>query len=127
MTEYWQDLKLEGKETSGGLVAEARFAPESLWFSGHFPGYPIVPGVALLYLAAEVLRVGTAEGEKVTVKSVRRVRFRQPGRPGEGLTVLVSPEEGNSEGAYLFRLLSGGETVCTGSILAHRERPGQEH
>ncbi|PKN34281.1 MAG: hypothetical protein CVU61_08855 [Deltaproteobacteria bacterium HGW-Deltaproteobacteria-19] len=122
MTEYWQDLKLEGKETSGRLVAKALFAPKSLWFSGHFPGYPIVPGVALLYLVAEVLRRGEAEGDRMTVESIRRVRFRQPVRPGDSLTVLVSTEEGGRDGAYLFRLLSGEETVCTGSVLARLDR-----
>jgi 3-hydroxymyristoyl/3-hydroxydecanoyl-(acyl carrier protein) dehydratase len=126
MTEYWQDLKLEGKETSGGLVAEARFAPESLWFSGHFPGYPIVPGVALLYLAAEVLRVGTAEGEKVTVKSVRRVRFRQPVRPGESLTVLVLRKRGTARRISVPSPLGGGNGLH-GIHPRTPERPGHEH
>ncbi|NPU83543.1 MAG: hypothetical protein HPY65_03560 [Syntrophaceae bacterium] len=124
MTEYWQDLKLIGKEASGRIVAEARFSPESLWFSGHFPGHPIVPGVALLYLVAEVLRRGEAGEDRVIVESIRRVRFRQPARPGDNLTVHVAPEQGDMEGEYLFRLLSGAETVCSGSIRTRRDRSG---
>lgn len=126
MTEYWQDLRLEGKDASGRLVAEARFAPDSLWFSGHFPGHPIVPGVALLYLVAEVLRRGEAGGGRGIVKSIRRVRFRQPAYPGDNLTIIVSPEEGGTEGTYLFRLLSEGETVCSGSIGTRRDRGGND-
>lgn len=125
MTEYWQDLETGAPESSGKLAAEARFGPESLWFSGHFPGHPIVPGVALLHLAAEVVRRGVAEGERTMVESIRRVRFRRPVRPGDGLTLLISPDEAAGGNAYLFRILSGEEMVCTGSIRMRRGRPGE--
>lgn len=122
MTEYWQDLRLEERSASGQLVAKARFSPESLWFSGHFPGHPIVPGIALLHLVAEVIRREEAGGGRIAVASIRRVRFRQPVRPDEDVTLLVSPEKEGGGGSYLFRLLSGAETVCSGSMRTTRAR-----
>jgi len=126
MTEYWQDLRLKGADASGEMTAEASFGPDSLWFSGHFPGYPIVPGVALIRLVTETLRRLEGEGGRLAVRSVRRVRFRQPVRPGGELTVIVSAERPGEEGLHHFRILSGGETVCTGAVLATRPAPGEE-
>jgi 3-hydroxymyristoyl/3-hydroxydecanoyl-(acyl carrier protein) dehydratase len=124
MTEYWQDLNLEGREAAAGIVAKVRFTSDSLWFSGHFPGHPIVPGVALLHVVAEALRRAEGSGWRTVVTSIRRVRFRQPVRPDEEVTVQVFPEGQGRDGSYQFRLLSGEETVCTGAVRTARALPG---
>lgn len=53
------------------------------WFAGHFPGRPILPGVAQFALALEAL--GRATG----VCGVAHARLRQLVSPGERLDILV--------------------------------------
>ncbi len=42
----------------GSIRAERRFRPEEPFFAGHFPGYPVVPGVLLVETLAQAGGVG---------------------------------------------------------------------
>jgi 3-hydroxyacyl-[acyl-carrier-protein] dehydratase len=55
--------------------------------AGHFPGYPVVPGVVLLNEALDILRRGSAASLLVT--GLPMVKFTAPLMPGEILTIRV--------------------------------------
>jgi predicted hotdog family 3-hydroxylacyl-ACP dehydratase len=58
-------------------------------FAGHFPGRPILPGVALLALVADAL------GRALPLRAVAFARLRQPVAPGDALAIAareVGPE-----------------------------------
>ena len=61
-------------------------------FAGHFPGDPLLPGVALL---AEVLEAALDQPELAALigesPRVGVVKFLAPVRPGAVLTVLLDP------------------------------------
>ncbi len=60
-------------------------------FADHFPNDPIVPGALLLALAfAEFRRHGLPRPKRIT-----RVKFHQPGRPGQML-FLTGRASGNA-------------------------------
>jgi 3-hydroxyacyl-[acyl-carrier-protein] dehydratase len=110
-------LPLSGKES--GVVAAARFPGDSAWFSGHFPGHPIVPGVALIALAAEaVVERECGEGRSVAITGVRRVRFRLPVRPDDEVTLKTARISNPKGPAYAFTVCLAGETVCSGVLTA---------
>ena len=90
-------------------LAEAEVGPDSPWFSGHFPGDPILPGIAQLSMVLETLRsvYGT-----VHVTGVRRVRFKQVLRPGDPLDIMVKPNPGGD--AHTFQIKVGEEIACSG-------------
>lgn len=52
------------------------------WFAGHFPGRPILPGVAQFALALEAL------GQTTAVRGVAHARLRQLVSPGERLDIV---------------------------------------
>jgi len=42
----------------GGITARHLFRPDEFFFAGHFPGYPVVPGVILIETLAQAGGVG---------------------------------------------------------------------
>ena len=81
---------------STGAVGEYTFTLEKNdFFKGHFPKYPVVPGVVLVEAIAQVAGAAVVErkiiGEQVSFAMVAfdGVRFRQPVRPGDRLVTVV--------------------------------------
>jgi 3-hydroxyacyl-[acyl-carrier-protein] dehydratase len=94
-----------------------RFAVEipaaSPLFAGHFPGHPILPGVAQLAMVERVL--GPLSG-------VRNVKLRRPVSPGDRLDLRISgPGE---DGTARFELSQDGKTAGGGTVLPSRETAG---
>jgi 3-hydroxyacyl-[acyl-carrier-protein] dehydratase len=66
------------------------------FFQGHFPGYPVMPGVLIVEALAQTgavlmsksLEVDTA-GKTILFISVDNCRFRQPVRPGDVIRMHV--------------------------------------
>jgi 3-hydroxyacyl-[acyl-carrier-protein] dehydratase len=66
------------------------------FFQGHFPGYPVMPGVLIVeaiaqtgaVLMSKTLDVDVA-GKTILFMSVDNARFRQPVRPGDVLRMHV--------------------------------------
>ncbi len=65
-----------------------RVDEESLFFRGHFPEDPILPGIALLALIMEA--VATWEQRAVTLLGLRDFRLRRVVRPGDGVDIHLS-------------------------------------
>ena len=78
-----------------GSVGIVTFGAERKFFRGHFPGYPVVPGVILLEAmcqsAAAGVLIGQREGQYAATSDILlfagadKVRFRRPVRPDETL------------------------------------------
>lgn len=75
-----------------GRGFRAEMPADSPLFSGHFPGQPILPGVAHLALVAQALG---SEGSPALLAEIRSLKLRQPVEPGAVLELRlgeVSPE-----------------------------------
>jgi 3-hydroxymyristoyl/3-hydroxydecanoyl-(acyl carrier protein) dehydratase len=109
------------------LVAHAVASPEATWFQGHFPGAPLLPGVALLALVEEALLALWPEAGQpaVEVASYRRVRFRQKVEPGANLRVRARRVDGER---FRFTVELGGVPACTGecTVVAKPDAPRSE-
>ncbi|MDR2483415.1 MAG: 3-hydroxyacyl-ACP dehydratase FabZ [Treponema sp.] len=71
------------------IVARHVFREDAFFFQGHFPQYPVVPGVILVETMAQsggagLRKRGTLGGDALFfLASVDKVKFRRQVRPGE--------------------------------------------
>lgn len=97
----------------GLIEAHVAVPAQSVWFDGHFPDAPVLPGIAQLSIVVQLL--SEALGKRVHVVEVNRVRFKQAIIPGEFIRVEITPERSDALTCG-FRLLKGPELACNGSL-----------
>lgn len=107
------DFKSEIRNVDGMITAQVEVPADAVWFDGHFPGEPILPGVAQLAMVVHIL--GEAQDKTLAANNVRRVRFKQAIKPAERITVEITPKE-NKPLSCGFRLMKGTELACSGFI-----------
>jgi len=92
---------------------------DSPWFLGHFPGEPILPGIALVHMVKQaILKHAEARNERIKLDTLRKIRFVQPVRPGETLSINISGEESGEETLFSFKVANSENIVCSGLIIA---------
>ena len=121
----WLPLKDPWITPEGRWESLVRFEPSSEWFSGHFDECAVVPGVALLALAAEtVKRQGCEQGRLLEISGFSGVRFRRLVLPDEELLISVRAMPPGSEAKLDFLVTCHGNTVVRGILKANEELPG---
>ena len=114
--EYFQlidrvlDLNLDEKT----ITVEAQVPQESTIFEGHFPGYPIMPGVLLIESMAQTsgwLLLGMFKFERMPfLAAVKEAKMRGFVPPGELLTVEASlVHEGSGYAITEAKIKVGGK------------------
>jgi 3-hydroxyacyl-[acyl-carrier-protein] dehydratase len=87
---------------------------DSPWFKGHFPGDPMLPGIAQLHLVMEAIRASLGRG--VRLVGLKRVRFKRVIRPEETIAIVADPVP-DKPGMIRFQLTIEGENACSGLML----------
>ncbi|MEU3455504.1 3-hydroxyacyl-ACP dehydratase [Micromonospora sp. NPDC006766] len=79
------------QRSADGITATKRIVATDPYLEGHYPGFPIYPGVFTLesvYQAArQAVQAGRGPHVRVELAAVRSVRFKAPLLPGDVLTV----------------------------------------
>jgi 3-hydroxyacyl-[acyl-carrier-protein] dehydratase len=110
-------------EPTKRLVAIKNVTMNEQFFQGHFPGYPIMPGVLVVEAMAQaggiIIMRETADREQklVVFTGIERAKFRRPVTPGDQLRIEVEvlsfrPRAGRIEGkAYV-----DGKLACEATL-----------
>ena len=121
MESQWSLLKEIKVSNHNYIEALADVPADSPWFSGHFPGQPILPGIALVYMAEQaIIQDALAKGEQLQLHTLKRVRFTQPVRPGETLSLNIVSEEAGEDILFSFKVANKENIVCSGIIVAKK-------
>ena len=104
------------------LVTHVLALPGSVWFQGHFPNMPLLPGVAMLTMVEDSVALFWPDDLHPALRMVsfRRVRFRQRVKPGANLRVRVRQSQPNT---LRFAVEVGGLAACTGECSVVAESP----
>jgi len=107
------------------IIAKHIFTEKEFFFKGHFPGYPVVPGVILIETMAQsggaaLRKRGVLEDDALFfLATVDKVKFRRQVRPGEEvrsevINLRVSPRMIKQSGKAFVgdELAAEGEWMC---------------
>lgn len=119
-------LEIERKKK---VVAIKNVTVNEPFFVGHFPGYPIMPGVLMVEAMAQtggVLLLTEVEdrGDKLIVfTGIEKARFRRPVVPGDQLRIEVATLSWKQFGGRIAVRMEGkafvsGKLVCEGIVSA---------
>jgi len=90
------------------------------FFQGHFPGYPIMPGVLIVEAMAQVAGIlafrSGAQGNSVYFMSIEMAKFRKPVGPGDQLRFEVNIIK-NRSNVWKF----SGQALVDGQIVAEAD------
>ena len=118
-----------------GSVGIVTFGAERDFFRGHFPGYPVVPGVILLEAmcqsAAAGVLIGQREGQYAATSDILlfagadKVRFRRPVRPDETLETHAKVlRVGHGIGRFHVEGYVAGELAAEADIFCVARKEG---
>jgi 3-hydroxyacyl-[acyl-carrier-protein] dehydratase len=83
------------KADEEGIVAYRKYTDAEFFFKGHFPGYPVVPGVILVETMAQAGGAGLSQmgsfkdGTLFFFASVDKVKFRRQVRPNDEVRLEI--------------------------------------
>lgn len=104
--------------TASSLTAELVFPADTECFRGHFPGLPVLPGVAQLYFLRHFAR--QAFPDWPDVPTFRRLKFQKVILPGARITLQVTRLEAPSAepgaGSFSFSFAGANGPCATGVV-----------
>ena len=114
-------------EVSNDLIVAKRFvSPKEDFFKGHFPNFPIMPGVLVLeamaqssaLLGSHIMSQSADDKSMYLLCGVEKVRFKKKVLPGDTL-IFKSSVLSSRRGIWKFKCsaYSEEELVCSAEIL----------
>ena len=112
-------------ECTPGVSAEGKkfMAEDSFWFAGHFPDYPVTPGVLMVEMAAQVgavslLSLPENKGKLALFAGINSIKFKRQVRPNDTLDIsctITKQKFGIGYGDIICKV--GDEIAVKGEIM----------
>jgi 3-hydroxyacyl-[acyl-carrier-protein] dehydratase len=75
------------------VIGHKRFTGEESFFAGHFPGFPVVPGVILIETMAQCggagVKMVTGNVGLFFLATIEKAKFRRQVRPGDDVRMVI--------------------------------------
>lgn len=119
-------LEMERKKR---IVAIKNVTINEPFFTGHFPSFPIMPGVLIVEAMAQtggvllLTEVEDRSDKLIVFTGIEKARFRRPVVPGDQLRIEVEPVSWKAGHSRIAVRMDGkayvnGKLVCDGTISA---------
>ena len=125
MIDQWNLLKDVRRIEPNALEALVRVPKDCIWFTGHFPGEPILPGIAIVHTIYEaILKLAQKDAESISMSALKRVRFTGPVRPGEAFLLNLTREDEAQAMVFSFKVIHEDKVICSGQVTAMKRTRG---
>ena len=109
------------EQSESRILCKKTFRPEEFFFQGHYPGFPLVPGVILCESAMQagailLSKFVSEEGGVPVATRLSDVKFKKMVRPGETIELEVTLNERLADAFYL-----SAKVTCGGKLAARLE------
>lgn len=111
------------------IVALKNVTINEPFFQGHFPGFPIMPGVLMVEAMAQaggallLTEIPDRESKLMVFTGIERARFRRPVTPGDQLRLVVEVLAWRSTAVRMEGKAYVGEKVAAEAVITCRLIP----
>lgn len=105
-------IKTISTHTEKEIQLKILFPPSSLYFQGHFPETPILPGIVQLNLAIDCA-CNYLGIQKIQIQSIPQIKFLNPIHPNRQLRLSITVEDN----VLKFSYADDQKTFSHGRIL----------
>jgi 3-hydroxyacyl-[acyl-carrier-protein] dehydratase len=121
------------EQTDSRIVCRKRFTGDEFWYAGHYPAFPLTPGVLLCEAAMQagaVLLSKLAAGSPGSVPVATRannVKFRNMVLPGDTIEITAELIEQLSDAYFLqAKITVDGKTAVTFDFACKLTQPPEK-
>jgi 3-hydroxyacyl-[acyl-carrier-protein] dehydratase len=106
------------ERTDNHIVCRKTFTGQEFWYAGHYPGFPLTPGVLLLESAMQagavlLAKVVADNPDRVPVVSrINNVKFKHMVRPGDTVTLDITLTEKMAGAFFMDAKVMLGEKLA---------------
>ena len=117
------------EEEDGKIYGLKNVTVNEEFFNGHFPNHPIMPGVLQVEAAFQLAQFAVSDKLNpnkdldIYIKSMKRVKFRNPVNPGDRLLISIDFQSIEDNEAKLKFENKSNTGVCTQGELVLSTRP----
>jgi 3-hydroxyacyl-[acyl-carrier-protein] dehydratase len=113
------EYSIKQKPGDNPLVMEKLFCfdRDFIGFSGHFPGYPILPAVLQLLLAQ--LCIEEQKGCKIGITSIEKAKFLSEIRPDETISIQCADADTGDSQRMKVKIMSKDKVLSTFNLYFH--------